>query len=311
MCSGASSTWCTLLADAPVGVLVMAYGTPATPADVEAYYTHVRRGRPPTPEQLADLQRRYDAIGGTSPLLARTEAQRRGIEAALASRGSFTVELGMKHAPPFIEDAVARLVEGATTRAVGVVLAPHYSRLSIGEYEDRARTAAGDRMELAMVPSWYDSPAYLDALTERVQKALASLPTRTEVVFTAHSLPARIVNEGDPYPDQLRWTAEAVAERAGVTSWRVAWQSAGRTPEPWIGPDILEVLDEVAAGDSADGVLVCAAGFTSDHLEILYDLDVEASARAHNLGLAFARTESLNDDPRLCEAVASAVLDRA
>jgi protoporphyrin/coproporphyrin ferrochelatase len=309
MCSGASSTWCTLLADAPVGVLVMAYGTPATAADVEAYYTHVRRGRPPTPEQLADLQRRYEAIGGTSPLLERTEAQRRGIDAALASRGSFTVELGMKHAPPFIEDAVERLIERGVPRAVGVVLAPHYSRLSIGEYEDRARAAAGDRLPFAMVPSWYDSQPYLDALTERVQKALTTLPARAEVVFTAHSLPARIVDEGDPYPDQLRWTAEAVAALAGVTRWRVGWQSAGRTPEPWIEPDIGEILDEIAALDEDEGVLVCPAGFTSDHLEILYDLDVEASARAHNLGLAFARTESLNDDPRLCEAVAAAVLD--
>ena len=304
MCSAASSTWCTLLADTPVGVLVMAYGTPATPADVEAYYTHVRRGRPPTPEQLADLQRRYEAIGGTSPLMACTEAQRRGIERALASRGSFAVELGMKHAAPFIEDGVERLIERGVKQVVGVVLAPHYSRLSIGEYEDRARAAAGDRVAFAMVPSWYDSPAYLEALAERVEKALASLPARTEVVFTAHSLPARIVNEGDPYPDQLRWTAEAVAERAGVAHWRVGWQSAGRTPEPWIGPDILEVLDEVAAGDEADGVLVCAAGFTSDHLEILYDLDVDATARAGNLGLAFARTESLNDDPDFCDTVA-------
>ena len=142
-----------------------------------------------------------------------------------------------------------------------------------------------------------------------MQKALAALPERTEVVFTAYSLPARIVDEGDPYPEQLRWTAEAVAERAGVERWRVAWQSAGRTPEPWIEPDILEVLDELAALDETDGVLVCPAGFTSDHLEILYDLDVEATARARNLGLAFARTESLNDDPRLCEAVANAVLN--
>jgi ferrochelatase len=289
----------------------MAYGTPATPADVEAYYTHVRRGRPPTPEQLADLQHRYEAIGGTSPLLERTEAQRRGVLAALDARGSFTVELGMKHAPPFIEGAVDHLAEGGVTEAVGVVLAPHYSRLSIGEYEDRARAAAGDRLDFAMVPSWYDADPYLDALAERVQKALATLPARTEVVFTAHSLPARIVDEGDPYPEQLRWTAEAVGERAGVERWRVAWQSAGRTPEPWIGPDIGEVLDELAALDETDGVLVCPAGFTSDHLEILYDLDVEASARARNLGLAFARTESLNDDPRLCEAVAAAVLDHA
>jgi len=311
MCCGASSTWCTPLGDqrAPIGVVLMAYGTPATPADVEAYYTHVRRGRPPTTEQLADLQRRYEAIGGTSPLLERTEAQRRGVQAALDDHGQFVVELGMKHAPPFIEHAVERLAEQGVSRAVGVVLAPHYSRLSVGEYEERARAAADDRLDLAMVPSWYDAPPYLDALAERVKKALATLPDRTDVVFTAHSLPARIVNEGDPYPDQLRWTAEAVAERARVERWRVAWQSAGRTPEPWIEPDILEVLDELAALDETDGALVCPAGFTSDHLEILYDLDVEARARADHLGLAFARTESMNDDPRLCEAVADAVLE--
>jgi len=312
MCCGASSTWCTPLAEpTSVGVLLMAYGTPATPADVEAYYTHVRRGRPPTHEQLADLQRRYAAICGTSPLLERTDAQRRGVQAALDEHGDFVVELGMKHAPPFIEDAVERLVERRVSRVVGVVLAPHYSRLSVGEYEERARAAAGDRLDVAMVPSWYDAPPYLDALAERVQKALTTLPTRTEVVFTAHSLPARIVDEGDPYPDQLRWTAEAVAARAGVDRWRVAWQSAGRTPEPWIGPDIGEVLDDLAALDETAGVLVCPAGFTSDHLEILYDLDVEARARAEHLGLAFARTESLNDDQRLSAAVANAVLDHA
>ncbi|MBV9283671.1 MAG: ferrochelatase [Acidimicrobiia bacterium] len=311
MCCAASSTWCTPLADDTIGVLLMAYGTPATPADVEAYYTHVRRGRPPTAEQLADLQRRYDAIGGTSPLLERTQAQRRGVQAALDERGDFTVELGMKHASPFIEDAMVRLVDGGASRVVGVVLAPHYSRLSIGEYEQRARQAAGDGVGFAMVPSWYDAPPYLDALAERIEKARATLPERTQVVFTAHSLPARIVDEGDPYPEQLRWTAEAVAERAGVKRWRVGWQSAGRTPEPWIEPDILEILDEVAALDEDEGVLVCPAGFTSDHLEILFDLDVEAAARAEKLGLAFAHTESLNDDPRLCAAVADAVLAHA
>jgi ferrochelatase len=295
--------------DPPVGVLLMAYGTPATPDDVEAYYTHVRRGRPPTPEQLTDLQRRYGAIGGTSPLLARTQAQARGVQVALDGAGQFRVELGMKHAPPFIEDAVGRLVVAGCARAVGVVLAPHYSRLSVGEYEARADAAAGDLLDLAMVRSWHESPPYIDALTERVRAALASLPDPTEVVFTAHSLPTRILEDGDPYPDQLRATAEAVAARVGVERWRVAWQSAGRTPEPWIGPDLLQVLDELAATD-VKGVLVCPAGFTSDHLEVLYDLDIEARAHAEKLGLAFARTASLNDDPRLCAAVAAAVLER-
>jgi ferrochelatase len=293
--------------DGPVGVVVMAYGTPATPADIEAYYTHVRRGRPPTAEQLADLQRRYEAIGGASPLLERTETQARGIAKALDERGRFTVELGMKHAAPFVEDAVARLTGNGCTNVVGVVLAPHYSRLSVGEYEERARHAAGDGVTFTMVHSWHDAPPYLDALAERVRAASASLPDPVEVVFTAHSLPARILDEGDPYPTQLRETAAAVATRAGVERWRVAWQSAGRTPEPWIGPDVLEVLEELA-GAGTKSVLVCPAGFTSDHLEILYDLDVEAAKRADELGLAFARTASLNDDPRLCEAVADAVV---
>jgi protoporphyrin/coproporphyrin ferrochelatase len=293
--------------DAPVGVLLMAYGTPATPAEVEAYYTHVRRGRPPTPEQLADLQRRYEAIGGTSPLLERTTAQQACIALALSQRGRFLTAPGMKHAPPFIEDAVEGLVARGCHQIVGAVLAPHYSRLSVGEYEDRARAAAGSDVEFRMVRSWHLSPPYLDALAERVKKGVAALPQPTEVVFTAHSLPARILDEGDPYPDQLRETAEAVADKAGVDHWRVGWQSAGRTPEPWIGPDIIEVIDELAAAGTR-GVLVCPAGFTSDHLEILYDLDVEARAHAEKLGLAFARTESLNADPRLCEAVAGAVM---
>jgi ferrochelatase len=295
--------------NAPTGVLLMAYGTPATGDDVEAYYTHIRRGRPPTPEQLADLQRRYDAIGGISPLFERTRAQAHGIEDALAPHGAFVVELGMKHAQPFIEDAVDALVAAGCTRAVGVVLAPHYSRLSVGEYEERARDAAGTKLEFHMVPSWHLAEPFVDALSARVRVAMAELPERTEVVFTAHSLPARILDDGDPYPNQLRETAAAVAARAGVGNWRIGWQSAGRTPEPWIGPDILDVLDELAS-TGTEGVLVCPAGFTSDHLEILYDLDVDAAARAEKLGLAFARTESLNDDPRLSASVAGAVLER-
>src|SRR5207237_6345993 len=231
----------------PVGVLLMAYGTPATPDDVEAYYTHVRRGRPPTPEQLADLRSRYQAIGGTSPLLARTRAQARCVQQTLEGRGLFVVELGMKHAPPFIEDAVRALVDAGVTRAVGLVLAPHYSELSVGEYAERAQAAAAGQMKLRLVPHWHESPLYLEALARRVLAGLAGLPAGSEVVFTAHSLPARILERGDPYPDQLQATAAAVAARAGVERWRVAWQSAGRTPDPWLGPALLDVLADLAA----------------------------------------------------------------
>ncbi|MFN2608333.1 MAG: ferrochelatase [Acidimicrobiales bacterium] len=302
----------------PTGVLLMAYGTPATPADVEAYYTHVRRGRPPTPELLADLQRRYDAIGGTSPLLELTRAQANGLAAALGD--GWVVELGMKHAPPFIEDGVAALAGRGAHRVVGLGLAPHYSSMSVGEYASRAKAAAGGLGDegdggpvvLTMVESWHLAPGYLDLLARRVTAALDRVaatvpdPDRVEVLFTAHSLPTRILEAGDPYRDQLAETAAAVAERLALPRWSVAWQSAGRTADPWIGPDVLEALaDRAAAG--AGGVVVCPAGFVSDHLEILYDLDVEAAAVAERLGIAFARTESPNADPSFCATLAEVV----
>ena len=283
-----------------VGVLLMAYGTPATPDDVEAYYTHVRRGRRPTPELLADLQRRYSAIGGTSPLLEVTRRQAVGVQAELGD--GFRVELGMKHAPPFIEDGVAALTSAGVERSVGLVLAPHYSMLSIGEYAERA---AG----IDVVEHWWDAPGYLDLLVDAVKRGLDSLPEGSEVVFTAHSLPVRILETGDPYPDQLRATAEAVAARAGLARWSQAWQSAGRTLDPWLGPDILELLDDRAAGGRA-GVLVCPCGFVSEHLEILYDLDVEARARAAALSLPFARTAMPNDDPAFLRTLADVVRAR-
>jgi ferrochelatase len=288
----------------------MAYGTPATPDDVEAYYTHVRRGRPPTPEQLADLRRRYDAIGGTSPLLARTKEQAAGIQAALGD--GFLVELGMKHAAPFVEDGVAALVAAGVPRIIGLVLAPHYSALSVGEYAKRAEATTADAgVAFTMVTSWHLAPGYLDLLTRFVGDEMDRLAVDPlEVVFTAHSLPTRILDMGDPYPDQLAETAAAVAARAGVKRWSVGWQSAGRTPEPWIGPDILAVLPALREAGAA-GVVVCAAGFVSDLLEVLYDLDVEARAAADAIGLAFTRTPSPNADPGFCATLADVVRSHA
>lgn len=296
-----------------VGVLLMAYGTPRHPGDVEAYYTDIRRGRPPTSEQLADLVRRYDAIGGLSPLIARTEAQQAGLQRALDERapGTFVVILGMKHAAPSIEDAVAALVGDGFERAVALVLAPHYSAFSVGQYMDRAMAAAGDGLEILPITDWHLEPAFLDFLAASVRAGLAGLPARSKVLFTAHSLPERIVAAGDPYPDQLRETAEAVAERAGLApwgTWAIAWQSAGRTPEPWIGPDILAVIDDLAGSEGATGVLICACGFVADHLEVMYDLDIEARGRAKASGLAFARTPVVNDDPSVLAALADRVV---
>ena len=270
------------------GVVVMAYGTPESLDDLEAYYTHIRRGRAPSPEQVADLRSRYEAIGGVSPLRTITEAQRDRLAAALGDE--FTVALGYKHAAPFIEDAVASLSDPI----VGLVLAPHYSRASVGEYVERLGHPA--------VEAWHDLPEWIDFQANAVRVALRDLPDRTHVLFTAHSLPERVL-ENDPYPSQLADSAGAVAERAGITEWSLAWQSAGRTPEPWRGPDVLEVI----AALNTDGVLVCAQGFTADHLEVLYDLDVAAREHAEKLGLVFGRTTMVNDDPVVLGALAERV----
>ncbi|MEZ5181623.1 MAG: ferrochelatase [Acidimicrobiales bacterium] len=294
---------------ARVGVVVMAYGTPATPADVEPYYTHIRRGRPPTPEQLADLQRRYDALGGTSTLARRTADQVAAIRGALeaAHPGRFLVTLGQKHASPFIEDGVAHLADAGLASVVGVALAPHWSGFSVGQYLERVRAAAdAHAMVAAGVERWHDLPAYRAFLAGAVDDGLAGLPERTEVVFTAHSLPERVLAD-DPYPDELLASATAVADELGLRRWSVAWQSAGATPEPWRGPDILDVLRERAADPEVDGVLVCAQGFVADHLEVAYDLDIEARKVADDLGLAFARTRVLNDDATVLGALAERI----
>ena len=299
-----------------LGVVVMAYGTPASPSDIAAYYTHIRRGNPPTEDQLADLVRRYDAIGGTSPLAERTEAQRVGLAAALDARapGRCRVVLGQKHAPPFIEDAVAELADQGVDGIVGLVLAPHFSQASVGQYEDRLVAAASTRgVRVETIDSWHLEPTYLAFLAHAVRDALASLPEQTKVLFTAHSLPERALVD-DPYPDQLRESAAAVAEAVGLNrwaGWSIAWQSAGRTADPWRGPDILDVIRDLAATGRAEGVLVCPQGFVSDHLEVVYDLDIEASAVAKEVGLAFARTRVLNDDPAVLGELAERILATA
>jgi protoporphyrin/coproporphyrin ferrochelatase len=297
------------------GLVVMAYGTPASLDDVEAYYTHIRRGRPPTEAQLAELVGRYEAIGGISPLAARTEAQRAALAASLAERATddWTVTLGQKHAAPFIEDGLAALADAGVETAVGLVLAPHFSAASVGQYHQRAAqaaTAAG--VAYLPIDSWHQEPAWIEFLTAALTEARAGLPERHKVLFTAHSLPERALID-DPYADQLRDSASAVAARLDLSpwaDWALAWQSAGRTPEPWRGPDILEVIRDLAGTGRADGVAVCPQGFTADHLEVLYDLDIEAARVAAEVGLAFARTRSLNDDATVMAALADRVMAR-
>ena len=302
-------------------VLLMAYGTPRTREDILPYYTDIRRGNAPTPEALADLTARYDALGGTSPLAARTEAQRDALQRALdaAAPGQFHVALGLKHADPKVEAAVDQLAADGFTRIVGLVLAPHYSAYSVGQYHGRAsERAAHHGIEFVGIDSWATEPAMIEFVAADLRRRLDAMPTDTKVLFTAHSLPQRIVAAGDPYPDELRSTAEAVAAAAGLSgwsNWAIAWQSAGRTPEPWLGPDILTVIDDLAAAEhdtaTERGVLVSAVGFVSDHLEVLYDLDIEASKRAASHGLAFDRTACVNDDATVMAALARRVLEVA
>jgi ferrochelatase len=292
----------------------MAYGTPRTPAEIEPYYTDIRRGRAPTPEQLADLVARYDAIGGISPLAARTEAQRDALQKALneIAPDTYEVVLGLKHAAPMIEATVNELAVRGFQHIIGLVLAPHYSSFSIGQYMGRARAAAEPHgITVTAIDSWATEPAFVEFLAADLRSRLSAMPTNTKVLFTAHSLPQRIIDAGDPYPDELRSTAEAVAVAAGLdswSSWSIAWQSAGRTPEPWIGPDILAVIDDLAASENASGVVVCACGFVADHLEVLFDLDIEAKQHAEAKGLAFDRTSCVNEDATIMHALAQRVI---
>ncbi len=302
-----------------VGVLVMAHGTPATPEAIEPFYTTIRRGSPPPPELLDELVGRYGAIGGTSPLTQRTRAQVDGVAAALEARdpGRYVVRYGAKYVSPTIEEATAELAQAGVGRVVGVVLTPHQSSLGSGEYIRRAgQAAAGASLPFTAVDSWHRAPGFAELLAARTRAALDSSGAgRTAVFFTAHSLPLRVVAEGDPYPDQVAESAADVAGLLGLDdvpdlSWGVAWQSAGRTTDPWIGPDLLVEMRRVA-DEGVTSVLVCPVGFVSDHLEVLYDLDIEARRLADSLGVSFARTASLNDDPGFVGFLADVVRSAA
>ncbi len=276
----------------------MAYGSPERLADVPAYYADIRGGRPVAPEHLDDLVARYRRLGieESNPLNAITEATRAALERELGQ----PVFTGMKHWRPRIADAVEAALADEATTLVGLVLAPHYSRLSIAGYQTQLEDALAGRAELAFVESWHDDPGFVSFLADRIRG------TRAHVVFTAHSLPARILGEGDPYRDQLLETSRLVAEAAAVDEWSFSFQSESPTGEPWLGPDILDHLDALHAGGVED-VLVCPVGFVSDHLEIRWDIDTEAQEKARELGVRLERIEMPNDDPRFVRVLAEIV----
>jgi len=283
-------------------VVLMAYGSPERLADVPAYYADIRGGRPIAPEHLEDLVARYRRLGveESNPLNEITEATRAALEREL----ELPVHTGMKHWTPRIADAAERAA--GADRVVGLVLAPHYSAFSIDGYREQLERALDGRAELRFVESWHDDPAFLDVLAEKIRGSDA------HVVFTAHSLPARILDLGDPYKDQLLETARLVAGRAGVADWSFSFQSESPTGEPWLGPDILDHLRDLH-GQGVRKVLVCPVGFVSDHLEIRWDIDVEAAELADELGLELTRIEMPNDEPAFVSALAGIVrrtLDR-
>jgi protoporphyrin/coproporphyrin ferrochelatase len=280
-------------------VVLMAYGSPSRPEDVRPYLEDVRGGRPVSDEAVEELAERYRRIGGRSPLDDVTEAQRAALERELDT----PVFVGMKHWRPRIAEAVEAALEAGATRIVGLVLAPHYSRLSVGGYRDRLEEALSGRAELVLIESWHDEPAFLGVLAGRLRGTDAC------VVFTAHSLPERILADGDPYRDQLLETSRLVAERAGLERWSFAFQSASATGEPWLGPDLSEELERLS-GEGVRSVLVAPVGFVSDHLEILWDIDIEAREKADELGVELRRIDSLNDDPAFVRALAN-VAERA
>jgi len=291
-----------------LGLLCMSYGTARGPEDLEAYLTHIRGGHPPSPDLLGEMRRRYEAIGGRSPLIEITERQVRALEAALADLDVRTYH-GMKHQFPYLEDVVVEMAADGVDRAVGLVLAPHYSRFSIGQYVERVEKAAAEQGAPAFtfIESYATHPAFVEFTAGRVRDALRHVPDAT-VVFSAHSLPKRILETGDPYPQELRSTADAVAGRLGIADYRVAWQSAGRTGEEWLGPDVSDLLRDLAAA-GVRAVVSCPVGFVSDHLEVLYDIDVEATAVAEQVGVTLVRTESPNDHPEFVTALAEVVKD--
>ncbi|MEX2179509.1 MAG: ferrochelatase [Gemmatimonadaceae bacterium] len=301
------------------GVLLMAYGTPETGEQVAPYFTHIRGGRAPTAEAVERLRRRYEQVGGRTPLLDITNRVRDGLEQSLAAKTNgmapYRVYVGMKHWHPFIGDVLPRMATDGVTEVVAVALAPHYSRMSIGGYRkavDDAAARLSPSPTIRFVDSWHLHPQFIQLLADGVREALGAwnASTRAQVVtvFSAHSLPVRIREWDDPYERQLAASCEAVAERAGLDNWRWAWQSAGDTGEPWLGPDIVSVLDTLHEQGTRH-VLSVPIGFVSDHLEVLYDIDHEAKERAAALGMTLRRTRMPNADPAFIETLASVVAE--
>ncbi|MYL30596.1 ferrochelatase [Halobacillus halophilus] len=307
------------MAQKKMGLLVMAYGTPYKEEDLERYYTHIRRGRKPSDELLQDLRDRYDAIGGISPLARITDDQAEAVKNALNEKQDdieFHMYLGLKHIEPFVEDAVAQMAEDGIDEAVSIVLAPHYSTYSVKSYNGRAKEEADKHgITIRSVESWYDAPGFIDywkqALKAEYGKMDEAEKENSCLIVSAHSLPMKILEGGDPYPDQLKKTADLIAEAAGVTNYEIGWQSEGNTPDPWIGPDVQDLTRDLYHDKGYTTFVYAPVGFVSDHLEVLYDNDYECKVVCDEIGAGYYRPEMPNTHPQFIDTLADVVLNKA
>lgn len=299
-----------------LGLLVMAYGTPTKEEDIEPYYTHIRHGRKPAPEELQDLKDRYKAIGGVSPLAKITEEQTKALEAKvneLQDEYEFKAYIGLKHISPFIEDAVQQMAEDGIKEAVSIVLAPHYSTFSIKSYNERARKEAEKHgIQITSVESWYKEPGFIQFWAEGIRKIYDAMSeeerSKAVLIVSAHSLPEKILQHGDPYADQLKETADLIAEKAGIVNYEVGWQSEGNTPDPWLGPDVQDLTKDLYKEKGYRSFVYAPVGFVADHLEVLYDNDYECKVVCDELGVPYHRPEMPNTNPQFIQTLAEVVL---
>ncbi|WP_270180708.1 ferrochelatase [Alkalihalobacillus sp. CinArs1] len=305
------------MAKKTMGLLVMAYGTPYKEEDIERYYTHIRRGRKPADEQLQDLKDRYKAIGGISPLAKITEDQAYGLGAHLneiQDEIEFKVYIGLKHIEPFVEDAVQQMHEDGIEEAVSIVLAPHFSTFSIKSYNGRAKEEAEKigGPTITSVESWYDEPKFISYWAKRIKAIFDNMSDeereKAVLIVSAHSLPEKIIANGDPYPDQLKETADLIVEQSGVKNVAIGWQSEGNTPDPWIGPDVQDLTRDLHENHGYTSFVYAPVGFVADHLEVLFDNDYECKVVTDEIGANYYRPEMPNAKGEFIDAMATVVL---
>lgn len=302
-----------------MGLLVMAYGTPYNEDDIERYYTHIRRGRKPSPEALEDLRNRYKAIGGISPLAKITEDQAYGLAGRLneiQDDVEFKAYIGLKHIEPFIEDAVQKMHDDGIEEAVSIVLAPHFSTFSVKSYNGRAQEKAAELggPEITSIESWYKEPKFIDYWVRKVKEVYDNMPADEReaacLIVSAHSLPEKILQFQDPYPRQLQETADLIAQGAGIKEYEVGWQSEGNTPEPWLGPDVQDLTRDLYQKKKYKAFVYIPAGFVSTHLEVLYDNDHECKVVTDEVGAAYYRPAMPDAQPEFIDALAAVVLKK-